>query len=44
LRLEAFWPELRVALPLSLVLALLLELEDWLAEELPELSSAPNEE
>jgi hypothetical protein len=44
LRLEAFLPELRVALPLSLVFALLLELEDWLAEELLELSSVPNEE
>ena len=50
LRLEEFWPELRVELPLSLLLALLLELEDWCVEgrcaeeELSDLWSTPNEE
>ena len=29
LRLEEFWPELRVVLPLSLLLAPSPELEDW---------------
>ena len=45
LRLEEFLPELRVVLPLLLVLALLLELDDWCVEdELSDLWSTPNEE
>ena len=43
LRVDAFCPLLRVALPLSPVFELLLELEDCV-EELSELASAPNEE
>jgi hypothetical protein len=43
LRLDAFCPEFRVALPLSLVFELLLELEDCV-EELSEAPSAPNED
>jgi hypothetical protein len=43
LRLEVFCAELRVELPLSLVFALVLELEDWV-EALSEAPSAPNEE
>jgi hypothetical protein len=44
LRLEAFLPALRVALPVSVVLAPLLELEDCAAEEGSEVLSAPKEE